>query len=84
MKSLRRIRNLELLKVEFESTEINLQEEAENARNIVRAEGATRRLRALEIERQYGYDINEQKLRDESIARNMQQRLIELEHQCDS
>ena len=27
------------------------------------------------------YEINEQRLRDESNARNMQQRLIELEHQ---
>ena len=33
------------------SAEINLQEEAENARNIVRAEEATQRLRALENER---------------------------------
>ena len=30
--------------------EISLQEEAENARNVVRAEEATQRLRALEIE----------------------------------
>ena len=58
------------------STEINLQEEAENARNIVRAEEATQRLRALEIERQHELNINEQMLRDESIARNMQQILI--------
>ena len=63
------------------STEINLQEEAENARNIVRAEEATQRFRALEVERQREYNINEQRIRDESVARNMQQRLIELEHQ---
>ena len=63
------------------STEINLQGEAESARNIVRAEEATQRLRALEVERQHEYNINEQRLRDESIARNMQQRLIVLEHQ---
>ena len=63
------------------STEVNLQEEAENARNIVRAEEATQRFRALEIERQHEYNINEQRIRDESVARNMQQRLIELEHQ---
>ena len=63
------------------STEINFQEETENARNIVRAEEAAQRLRALEIERQHEHNINEQKLRDESIARDMQQRLLELEHQ---
>ena len=63
------------------STEINLQEEAENARNIVRAEEATQRLSALEIERQHEHNIKEQKLRDEPIARNMHQRLVELEHQ---
>ena len=52
--------------------------------NIGRAEEATQRLRSLEIERQHELntqELNEQKLRDESIARNMQQRLIELEHQ---
>ena len=66
------------------STEFNLQEEAENARKVRRAEEATQRFRALEIERQLELntkEANEQKLRDESIARNMQQRLIELEHQ---
>ena len=63
------------------STETNLEEEAGNAHNIARAEEATQRLRALEIERQREYNFNERKLRDESIARNMQQRLIELEHQ---
>ena len=54
------------------STETKLQEEAENARNIVRAEEATQRFRALEIERLHETNINEQKLRDESIARNTQ------------
>ena len=62
------------------NAEFSLQEEAENARNVVRAEEAAQRLRALEIERQHEYN-NEQRLRDESIARGMQQRLIELEHQ---
>ena len=66
---------------QIRSTETNLQEEAENARDIVRAEEATQRLRALEIERLHEHNINEQKPRDESIARNTQQRLIELEHQ---
>ena len=66
------------------STELNLQEEAENARKGIRAEEAAQRLRAIEVERQHELNIkeaNEQKLRDESIARNMQQKLIELEHQ---
>ena len=35
----------------------------------------------MEIERQLEYNNNEQRIRDESVARNMQQRLIELEHQ---
>ena len=63
------------------STEVSLQEEADKARDIVRAEEATQRFRALEIERQHEYNINEQRIRDDSVARNMQQRLIELEHQ---
>ena len=63
------------------STEFNLQEEAGHAWRIIKAEEATRRLRALDLERQHEPNTNERKLRDESIARNMQQRLIELEHQ---
>ena len=66
------------------STEFNFQEEAENAWEVIKAEEATQRLRALGIERQHelnAKEANEQKLREESIARNMQQRLIELEHQ---
>jgi len=63
------------------STEASLREEADQAREIVRAEEATQRFRAMEIERQLEYNNNEQKIRDESVARNMQQRLIELEHQ---
>ena len=64
--------------------ELNLQEEAEIADRRIRAEAAAQRLRASEIERQRGLNIkevNEQRLRDESNARNMQQRLVELEHQ---
>ena len=63
------------------STRFNLQEEAEHAWRVIKAEEATQRLRALDLERQHDFNTNEQKLRDESIARNMQQRLIELEHQ---
>ena len=68
----------------FRSSEFNLQGEAENDRKIARAEEATQRLRALGVERQHEpntKELNKQKLRDKSIARNMQQRLIELEHQ---
>ena len=64
------------------STEFNIQEEAEHAWRVIKAEEATQRLRALELERQHELNTNEQKLRDESIARSMQQRPIELE--CDS
>ena len=66
------------------NTELNLQEEAEIADRRIRAEGAAQRLRASEIERQRELNIkevNEQRLRDDSNPRNMQQRLIELEHQ---
>ena len=66
------------------STEFSFQEEAENAWRVIKAEEATQRLLALDLERQHEFntkEANEQKLRDESIARNMQQRLIELEHQ---
>ena len=66
------------------NTGLNLQEEAEIVHRRTRAEEATQRLRAIEIERQHELntkEINEQRLRDESNARNMQQRLIELEHQ---
>ena len=66
------------------STEFSLREEAENAWRVIKAEEALQRLRALDLERQRERnteEANEQKLRDESIARNMQQRLIELEHQ---
>ena len=66
------------------STEFSLQEEAESAWRVTKAEEATQRLRALDLERQHEFNFkeaNEQKLRDESFARNMQQRLIELEHQ---
>ena len=51
------------------STEIHLQEKAENARRTIRAEGATQRLRAIEVERQHELNIqeaSEQKLRGES------------------
>ena len=64
--------------------ELSLHEEAEIAHRRTRAEEATQRLRAIEIEWQHELnikEINEQRLRDESNARNMQQRLIELEHQ---
>ena len=66
------------------NTELNLHEEAEIAHGRTRAEEATQRLRASEIERQHELnikEINEQRLREESKARNMQQRLVELEHQ---
>ena len=71
-------------KNKIRSTGFNLQEEAENAWRVIKAEEATQRLRALDLERQHELNIkeaNEQKLRDESIARIMQQRLIELGHQ---
>ena len=57
------------------STELNLQEEAENARIIIWAGEATQRLR-IEVERQHELNIkevDEQKFRYESNARNMQQ-----------
>ena len=63
---------------------LHLQEEAEIANRRIRTEETTQRLRASEIERQRELnikEINEQRLRDESNARNMQQRLVELEHQ---
>ena len=66
------------------STELNLQEEAETAHRRIRAEAATQKLRAIEIERQHeliANEVNEQRFRDESNARSMRQRLIELEHQ---
>ena len=66
------------------NAELNLQEEAKIAHRKTRAEEATQRLRAIEIERQHELnikEINEQRLRDETNAQNMQQRLIELEHQ---
>ena len=58
------------------STEFNIQQEAEHAWRVIKAEEAIQRHRALDLERQHELNTNEQKLRDESIARNMQQRLI--------
>ena len=68
-----------LPRTRFRSTELNIQEDAGNAWRVIKAEEATQRLRALDLERQHELDTNEQKLRDESIARSMQQRLIELD-----
>ena len=66
----------------IQSTEASLRKEADQARETVRAEEATQRLRAMEMERQLeNYYYNEQGIREESVARSMQQRLIELEHQ---
>ena len=65
------------------NAELNIQEEAEIAHRRMRAEGATR-LRAIGMDRQHELnvkEVNEQRFRDEPGARNMQQRLIELEHQ---
>ena len=50
----------------------------------IHLEEAAQRLRAVEMEQQREQntkEINEQRLRDESISRNMQQRLIDLEQQ---
>ena len=66
------------------NTELNFQEDAGIADRRTRAEEAAQRLRASETERQHEMnikEINEQRLRDESNARNVQQRLVELEHQ---
>ena len=66
------------------NAELNFQEEAENARRTIRAEEATQRLRAIEVERQHELNVkeaDEQRFRDEPNARKMQQRLVELEHQ---
>ena len=66
----------------IQSTEANLRNEADQALETLRAEETTQRLRAMEIEQQLKtYYYNEQGIRDKSVARSMQQRLIELEHQ---
>ena len=66
----------------IQSTEASLRKEADQALETVRAEETTQRLRAMEMEQQLdNYYYNEQGIRDESVARSMQQRLIELEHQ---
>ena len=66
------------------STERYLQEKAEAAHERVNLEEAAQRLCAVESEQQREQntkEINEHRLRNESNSRNMQQRLIELEHQ---
>ena len=65
----------------IQSTEACLRKEADQARETVKAEEATQIFRAMEMERQLEYNNNEQRIREESVARSMQQRVIELEHQ---
>ena len=65
-----------------QSSEAKLKNEANQALKTLRAEENTQRLRAMELEQQLeNYYYTEQGIRDESVARSVQQRVIEIEQQ---